>query len=187
MKTGEDFAKCALDSKWNKLKYNECDCQNFVELVLKDIGVRKSDGSIYNWKGSNSMYRNFFSWRGSIDECIARFGCVPVGAFVYVWQETGAELVGYFDDLGNCKHVGIYCGDNIVRDSTRSTKTHRDGVGTRTLEGFNKVSLFEGLDYFGEKKYNSNEEIINIISEMKSKLTEWEGKLNGLLGNQKST
>ena len=101
MKTGAEFAAAAMQAKWNGIKYNQLDCQAFVEEVLKDIGITKPDGSFYNWKGSNSMYRNFYQWRGTKEECINKFGCVPLGAFVYIWRETGAELVGYYDDLGN--------------------------------------------------------------------------------------
>lgn len=188
MKTGEDFSNCALLDKWNKYKYTQLDCQGFVEEVLKDIGITKSDGSFYNWKGSNSMYRNFYQWRGTKEECIEKFGCVPLGAFVYIWRETGADLVGYFDDLGNFTHVGIYCGNNIVRDSTRSTKTGRDGVGNTTLDRFTHVSLFAGLDYSEKKKYNSDVmEINDLISEMESKMKEWGKRLNEIAGCTKST
>ena len=179
--TGEDFAKCALLPKWDKYKYSQLDCQGFVEEVLKDLGIRKADGSTYNWKGSNSMYRNYYSWRGTIDECITKFGFVPVGAFVYVWKADGAETVGYHDGLGNCTHVGIYCGNNIVRDSTRSTKTKRDGVGTRTLDGFSRVTLFDNLDYFVTNSYNSTvDSIRKSINGIRNTLDVMEGMLNEL-------
>ena len=148
------FAENALLPKWDKFTYTQLDCQAFVEAVLKDIGIRKKDGSVYNWRGSNSMYRTYFSWRGSVDECITAFGSVPLGAFVYIWDPTGETEVGYTDGLGNAKHVGIYCGNDIVRDSTRSTKTKRNGVGTRSMSGFNRVTLFSGLDYNLSTDYN---------------------------------
>ena len=188
MITGKELADCALLSKWDKYTYDKLDCQAFVEEVIKSLGITKPDGSFYNWRGSNSMYRNFYSWRGSVDECIAKFGEIPVGAFVYIWQETGADLVGYYDDLGNCKHVGIYCGNDIVRDSTRSTKTGRNGVGTRSLKGFNKVSLFSAIDYFGTKSYNSNVDIINdIIIATENYLKYVRGKQNELSGSKDTT
>ena len=188
MKTGAEFAAAAMQAKWNGVKYNQLDCQGFVEEVLKDIGITKPDGSFYNWKGSNSMYRNFYQWRGTKEECINKFGCVPLGAFVYIWRETGADLVGYFDDLGNFTHVGIYCGDNIVRDSTRSTKTGRDGVGNTTLDRFSHVTLFAGLDYSDNKKYNSSEtELQKLLSEMNLKLKEWGNKINEIAGSTGTT
>lgn len=182
MKTGIDFATAALNEKWNRYTYDQLDCQGFVEAVLKDIGVRKSNGSVYDWRGSNSMWRNYYSWRGSVEECKKKYGKIPVGAFVYMWDPTGEEEKGYSDGLGNFKHVGIYCGNNVVRDSTRSTKTGRNGPGTRTLDGFTKVSLFSGLAYSLDENvtnsYNSIiEGIISQISEVRNILNVMEGKL----------
>ena len=180
--TAVQFAECALLPKWEKYKYDQMDCQGFVEAVLKDIGVRKENGKPYDWRGSNSMYRNYYSWRGTVNECIGKFGSVPVGAFVYIWKETGEEEVGYHDGLGNCTHVGIYCGNNVVRDSTRSTrKPFRDGPGTRTLEGFTRVTLFTGLDYFVTNPYNSDVEgLMSYIAEVRNILNNMEGIVNEL-------
>lgn len=178
------FAECALSSKWNKFQYSELDCQGFVEAVLKDIGIRKSDGTIYNWTGSNSMYRNFYQWRGSVEECINKFGKIPAGAFVYIWQSSGEKERGYTDGLGNAKHVGIYCGDNIVRDSTRSTKTKRDGVGTRSLDGFNKVTLFSGLDYELSTDYNNPvDKLLISINSVRKEIQRMEDIINDLRGS----
>lgn len=185
MKTGLEFAENALLPKWDKYTYDRLDCQAFVEAVLKDIGVRKPNGGVYDWRGSNSMYRNYYAWRGTIDECKQKFGTIPVGAFVYVWQPTGEEEVGYKDGLGNCTHVGIYCGNNVVRDSTRSTKTGRNGVGTRTLSGFSRVSLFDGLSYSldeqGKPSYNSTvENILSQLADVRNILLNVEGLVNEL-------
>lgn len=173
------FAECALLPKWDKYKYNQLDCQGYVEAVLKDIGIRKSDGSCYNWRGSNSMYRNFYSWRGSIEECIKNFGSVPLGAFVYIWDPSGEEDAGYHDGLGNAKHVGIVCGPDLVRDSTRSTKSKRDGVGSRTLAGFNRVTLFSGLDYDLSTDYNDPvDNLLITINKMREELKRMEVIIN---------
>ena len=181
MKTGIEFAQCALLPKWDKYTYDKMDCQAFVEAVLKDIGVRKSNGSVYDWRGSNSMYRNYYSWRGTVEECVKQFGSVPVGAFVYMWEPTGEQEKGYKDGLGNFTHVAIYCGNDIVRDSTRSTKTGRNGVGTRTLKGFSHVSLFSGLDYSVTNSYNSTvESIMASITGIRKELEKMEGLLNEL-------
>ena len=169
------FAECALLPKWDKYHYDQLDCQAFVEAVLKDIGIRKPDGSVYNWRGSNSMFRTYFSWRGTIDECKKTFGSVPLGAFVYIWDPSGAEAVGYTDGLGNAKHVGILCGPDLVRDSTRSTKSKRDGVGSRTLAGFNRVTLFSGLDYNLSTDYNDPvEKLLITINSMRNELKRME-------------
>ena len=188
-KTGEEFAKLALNTKWDKYKYSQMDCQGFVEEVLKDLGVRKSDGSVYNWRGSNSMYRHYYTWRGTLEEAVKKFGFVPVGAFVYIWNKTGESKVGYSDGLGDAHHVGIYCGDNLVRDSSRSRKNGiyvRDGVGSRPLSDFNRVSLFVGLDYNLNKTYNSKvEEVHDLLDMLRNKLIDLEGVLNDIFGSCK--
>lgn len=179
MKTGTDFAENALLSKWDKYSYDRLDCQGFVEAVLKDIGIRKANGQPYDWRGSNSMYRNYYSWRGTIEECVKKFGSVPVGSFVYLWRSTGQEKVGYTDDLGDFYHVGIYCGDNVVRDSTRSNS--RDGVGSRSLKGFSHVTLFTGLDYNRNNSYNASvESMMAVIEHIRTELKTLEDQINEL-------
>lgn len=181
MKTNNDFVQCALLPKWDKYKYNNLDCQGYVEAVLKDIGVRKSDGSYYNWTGSNSMFRNYFTWHGLIDDCIKKYGALPAGSFVYVWKKTGEPDKYKNDGLGNFSHVGIYCGNNIVRDSTRSTTSKRDGVGTRTLDGFTYCSLFSGIDYTGYNKYNQLvDNLLLKIDNIHNELIDLEGTINEL-------
>ena len=183
--TNIEFAENALRPSWNRFSYDQLDCQGFVEAVLKEIGVRKDNGKPYDWRGSNSMYRNYLSWRGSVEDCIKKFGSVPVGAFVYIWEPTGEQEKGYTDGLGNAKHVGIYCGNNVVRDSTRSSKTGRNGVGSRTLSGFNKVTLFEGLTYSidesGKPSYNSSvETLFSQVEQCRNILLSMEAVLNEL-------
>ena len=154
MHTGQEYADQAKKTKYDKIKYDDYDCQAFCELVLRDIGVRKSDGSVYNWKGSNDMYRHACSWVGTIEECRNKFGEIPAGAWAFMWDLTGNEKKrGYFDGLGNASHVGIYIGDNLVRDSTKiknaAGEYMRDGVGTRSLKSFQKIGLPAMLDFPG--------------------------------------
>lgn len=154
MHTGAEYALQACEHKYDNLKYDQYDCQAFAELVLKDIGVRKPDGSVYNWKGSNSMWRNGVSWKGTKEECIAKFGCIPVGAWAFIHAYDGGEKArGYNDDQGNASHVAIVVNQNQVRDSTKGSR--RDGVDYRSLKDFNMIGLVKVLDY--------NETIRNII------------------------
>lgn len=144
MVTGEEYAKQAQSSKYDGLSYDKADCQKFAELVLIDCGVRKPDGKPYDWKGSNSMWRNALAWKGTVEECIAKYGRIPLGAWVFIVKNDGGEVErGYHDNEGNAKHVGIYVSqtdpERAVRDSTE-TRT-RDGVGYRKLEGFNMVGI----------------------------------------------
>jgi hypothetical protein len=175
-RTGKQYADLAKDKKYDKLKYADADCQAFCELVLKDIGIRDSAGKPYNWKGSNDMARHAVSWIGTKEECIQLFGEIPDGAWAFIWDgTTGREKDrGYFDGLGNYSHIGIYVGNNTVRDSTRyknsSGQYVRDGVGDRNISAFNRIGLAEMLDFNKEIQYNNHEEMIKIISEIRNKL-----------------
>ena len=146
--TGKDIADQAVTGNYVGIPYSKLDCQAFVEQVLKDLGVRKSDGSVYNWRGSNSMWRNFISWRGSIKECKEKFGDIPVGAFVFIIKYDGGEKEkGYNDDLGNASHVGLYLGT--------SPKPCMDSQGNRgvdycSLNVFTHVGLMSMVDYYNE-------------------------------------
>lgn len=180
MHTGAEYAAQAKLAKYDKLKYSDVDCQAFCELVLKDIGVRAADGKAYNWKGSNDIARNATSWIGTKDECIRIFGSVPLGSWAFIWDgTTGKEKErGYYDGLGNYSHIGIYVGNDIVRDSTRYKDSKgnyiRDGVANRNLSAFNRIGLAKMLDFNNEIQYNNHDEMIKIISEIRNKLNELE-------------
>ena len=171
MITNVVFTEQAKSSKYDKLTYSDCDCQAFVEKVLYDTGVRKSNGGAYNWKGSNDMWRNALDWRGSVEDCISIYGKVPDGAWVFILKYDGGEKErGYNDGEGNAKHVGIYVGNDQVRDSTRSTKPKRDGVGYRSLSDFNMVGICKYLDYESNNKDNTHEKIISLINSIRAEL-----------------
>ena len=174
MITGAKFAQQGKSDKYNNIKYTQLDCQAFVEKVLYDSGCRKSDGSAYNWKGSNSMWRNALSWRGTLADCKSKFGCIPVGAWVFMVKYDGGEKEkGYNDGEGNATHVGIYVGDQLTRDSTRNTKG-RDGVGYRPLSDWNMVGLCKYLDYNSTNKDNTVEDCISVINAIRLQLNDLE-------------
>ena len=173
MVTAAHFAKVAEDTKYNSYKYEELDCQAFVEKVLYDSGCRKPDGGKYNWAGSNSMWRSALSWRGTIAEAIDKFESIPDGSWTFILKNDGGEKDrGYMDGEGNASHVGIYIGGGQVRDSTRSTKTKRDGVGTRSINDFNYIGLCKYLDY--------NTGIVNNDSQIRSILDQIDNLLRNL-------
>lgn len=164
------FAQVAEDTIYNKYKYEQLDCQAFVEKVLYDSGVRKQDGSSYNWRGSNSMWRSALSWRGTVAEAVEKFGTVPEGSWTFVLKYDGGEKDrGYTDGEGNASHVGIYVGGGQVRDSTRSTKSGRDGVGTRSISDFNMIGLCKYLDY-NTGNVNNNSQIKSILDDIENNL-----------------
>lgn len=166
------FAEVADRPEYDKYKYEQLDCQGFVEKVLYDSGVRKPDGSRYNWRGSNSMWRSALSWRGTIAEAVQKFGTLPAGAWAFIVTDDGGEKDrGYTDGEGNASHVGIYVGGGIVRDSTRSTNTKRDGVGSRSINDFNMIGLCKYLDY-DVQNVNNKSQIKSILDDIENKLRE---------------
>lgn len=173
MITGKQFAEQARSAKYDNIKYSQADCQGFVEKVLYDTGCRKSDGQAYNWKGSNSMWRNALSWKGTLEECRNKYGEIPLGAWVFIVKFDGGEKDrGYNDSEGNAVHVGIYVGNDETRDSTRTSK--RDGVGYRPLKDWNRVGLCKYLDYSVNNKDNNIERSKEIINYFRSLLDELE-------------
>ena len=185
MKTGKEYAEQAKLSKYDKLTYEQYDCQAFCELILRDLGVRDPFGKVYNWKGSNDMARHAVSWVGTIAECKERFGSIPVGSWAFMWDTTGnEEKRGYHDGLGNYSHVGVYVGDDLVRDSTKiknaSGKVTRDGVGTRSIKSFQKIGLPSMLDF--EQEYTiikvevDREELVkahSLVTELNKMIEGW--------------
>ena len=164
MITGKEYATQAMSDKYNGIPYSELDCQAFVERVLKDCGVRKSDGSAYNWKGSNHMWRTALKWKGTLEECRRVYGEIPIGSWVFIVRNDGGEKErGYTDNEGNATHVGIYVKPDAeqVRDSTRTAK--RDGVGYRKLEGFTHVGLPSMINYDTED-LNKKEALFAVIT-----------------------
>lgn len=154
MLTAEEFAIQANSSKYTGVPYSKLDCQAFVEKVLADCGIRKPDGTVYNWRGSNHMWREALSWKGTIADCIKEFGDIPEGAWAFCISHDGGEVArGYHDDEGNAYHVGIYCRPNAqlsVRDSTKGST--RNGVGYRLLSDFTHVGFSKLLSYPHDKE-----------------------------------
>ena len=155
MITGEQFAEKAVNGGYIGIPYSRLDCQAFVERVLADCGVRKSNGTVYNWRGSNAMYRSYYSWRGTVDECIKKFGMIPPGALVFTRKTDGGEVDrGYNDGLGNFVHVGIYVGDphGVIHSSTGGVQFGKFPNGRK----WTNVSLLEMIDYTGQNNHNKD-------------------------------
>ena len=145
--SGKALVKQAVMGGYVGTPYSRLDCQGFVEEVLWDCGVRKSDGTPYNWRGSNSMWRNFIQWRGTIDECRRKFGCIPEGAFMFLVKHDGGEIEkGYHDSLGNAKHVGLYIGKANDEYPCMDSQGGR-GVDICKLNVFTHVGLMTMIDY----------------------------------------
>lgn len=180
MYTGKQYAKLAEDPKYNSLKYSQVDCQAFVEKVLKDLGVRKSNGAVYDWRGSNDMWRNALSWKGTIAEARKKFGTVPEGSWCFMVAHDGGEVPrGYHDDQGNASHVGIVVNDKTARDSTKGAS--RDGVAYRKLSDFTHIGLPKMLDF----DY-TNPNIIEVEAAQVTKISELLKEIQSIIGGWKT-
>lgn len=124
--------------------YSEMDCQALLERMLRDVGVR------HDWRGSNAMYRDM-RWVGTPEECIRRFGSIPVGAWLFIWADDGGEKArGYRDGLGNASHVGVYTGVGagaIHASASRGCVCESAFAGRSIPGGWNRVGLCRLLDY----------------------------------------
>ena len=176
MYTGIQYGKRAEDPSYNSLKYSQVDCQAFCEKVLKDLGVRKSNGAVYDWRGSNDMWRNAVSWKGTIAEARQKFGQIPVGSWAFMVSHDGGEIPrGYHDDQGNAAHIAIVVNQSQVRDGTKGTG--RDGVAYRKLSDFNMIGLPKMLDFD-----NTNPNIIEIEAESVKKVKSLLDQINSIIG-----
>ena len=135
------FAEQAYSYRDSGIPYSKLDCQAFVERVLADCGVKR------NWKGSNDMWRNALTWKGTVDEAIEKFGTIPPGAWLFTWADDGGEKKrGYHDDLGNAKHVGIFTGKG--KGAMHSSTGGVQQCAFPDPERWNRVGLAMDIDYF---------------------------------------
>lgn len=155
------FADRARNGGYIGTPYSTLDCQAFVERVLRDCGYS------YNWRGSNHMWRDALTWRGTRDDYKQAFDhdIVP-GVWVFGWRDDGGEVKrGYRDNDGNAYHVGIYLGDDTVIHSTAG------GVQLSPMDDkrFNRVGLAKVIDYSEgtiDAKFAALEERVKRLEEM---------------------
>lgn len=159
--SGADVAEQAKTGNYIGIPYSKLDCQGFVEQVLRDLSVRKPDGTVYNWRGSNSMWRNYISWKGTIEECKKQFGKIPLGAFMFLLKNDGGEIdKGYHDGLGNASHVGLYVGDTEYNGKHYSCMDSQESKGSRPNAGvsfcrenvFTHVGLMMMIEYGNQQQ-----------------------------------
>ena len=138
----EYFSK--MGDKYIGTSYAVYDCQAFVEKMLSDAGLN------YNLAGSNAWYRQM-SWRGTPEQCIAKFGCIPTGAFLFIVKHDGGEPSHYNDSLGNASHIGVVTHRN---GGAIHSSYSRGGVYTSVFNdatipngGWNMIGLWTRMDY----------------------------------------
>lgn len=124
--------------------YSEMDCQAFVEACLRDVGI------YMDLPGSNAWYREM-TWTGSPEECKAKFGEIPRGAFLFILKHDGGEPDKYKPDgRGNASHIGIYTGRGkgaINSSYSRGCVCESEFHGVSISGGWNRVGLWDRLSY----------------------------------------
>lgn len=106
--SASDFARYADNKKWIGIPYDQWDCQQFVEEMLRGVGAR------HNWRGSNHMWREAVT-----DRRPKEVASMLPGEWLFTVKNDGGEKErGYNDDMGNAVHVGIYLGGNRVIHSS---------------------------------------------------------------------
>jgi hypothetical protein len=130
------------------------DCQAFVERCLADAGLQ------IDLAGSNAWYREM-DWTGTPEECVALFGRVPKGAFLFILEQDGGEPPKYKPDgLGNASHIGIATGrgEGALHSSSSRGCVAESRFAGKTVPGggWNRVGLwleriaYEGIRNGGE-------------------------------------
>ena len=120
MVLAETFASQAVHGGYIGIPYSTLDCQAFVEKVLAAAGVRDENGKRYNWLGSNDMWRHAVYNRLTVAECMAQYGSIPIGAWLFTIKHDGNEPARYTDGV-NAAHVGIYVGAMGTKPALHST------------------------------------------------------------------
>ena len=166
------FAEMAYSYKDSGIPYSKWDCQAFVEVMLQKVGVSR------NWRGSNHMWREALAWKGTPEECIQKFGCIPPGAWLFTLKWDGSEKKrGYYDNEGAAVHVGIYTG-------LGKGAMHSSTGGVQEISfphsRWNRVGLAIDLDY-SEKVQEAPENPANdkAIEALEAIRDIVEGVLNG--------
>lgn len=138
-----DLAKAGF--KYLDTPYSEMDCQAFVEMAMRDVGINK------DLRGSNAWYRAM-DWVGSPEDCKALYGSIPDGAILFIWADDGGELArGYHDGLGNASHIGIvtHTGKGAIHSSSSKGCVCESAFNDKTIRngGWNRIGLSILFDY----------------------------------------
>jgi hypothetical protein len=128
--------------------YDEMDCQAFVERCMKDCGLPMDLG------GSNSWYREIMKhgWVGTPEECMAKYGQIPKGALVFIWEPVSASTPEKFrhDGVGDLTHMGIviHRHDGAIHSShSRGGVCYSKFKNKSINGGWNRIGLYDKFDY----------------------------------------
>ena len=122
------------------------DCQGLVEYLLIQAGVPKAECGL---AGSNAHWRACV-WRGTPEECKAKFGRIPEGAALFIHDDDGGEPDKYQGDgYGNASHIGLVWGsyESIAASASRGKVIESNFAGKSINGGWNRIGLLPWVDY----------------------------------------
>jgi len=142
--------------------YSELDCQGYMEEIFRLCGQKTS------YRGSNDMFRNACSWVGTLNEA-KQLGYLQPGAALFILEHNGGEPDRYKSDgLGNASHVGMYVGENALRDTDKngswrvcnvvhSSSSMGRVAGSTLKNAWTHVGLWKDVD-FGVENIEGSED-----------------------------
>ena len=119
---GKRAAAAAVTLAQSFHSYKEMDCQALVERAVQDAG------GAMDYRGSNDMARNL-AWMGTLENALAEGRIVP-GALLFIHEEDESGLPARYrgDGLGDFSHVGLYVGENALRDTDKNGRRRECSV-----------------------------------------------------------
>ena len=121
------------------------DCQGLVKWTMRELGLRA------DFKGTNDIWRNYLSERGSISDCVKRHGSVPIGTLIFIRDFDGGEQArGYYDDQGNIWHVYIKIASGLlIHASASNERVLTRAFADKEIDngGPNTYGLLDSADY----------------------------------------
>lgn len=129
------------------------DCQGLVEWTLRELGMEA------DYRGTNDMWRNLLSQKGSIEDGVACFGGIPLGALIFIVDHDGGEPDRYQDDEGNAWHVYVKISDDMLIHASASNlmvTTRLFNDATIANGGPNAYGLISGVEYGVDESVEAN-------------------------------
>jgi hypothetical protein len=120
------------------------DCQGLVEYCHRQCGMKMS------YKGTNDMWRNMGSDKGTIADGVAKHKKIPLGAAIFIVDHDGKEGAAYQGDgQGNAWHVYIKVDEKTLVHASESNGmvTTRSFADKAINGGPSHYMLIDGVDY----------------------------------------
>ena len=123
---------------------HDFDCQGWYEFLHRSLGLN------LRYKGTNDMYRNMGFEVGTIEEGVAKYGSIPIGAAILIC-DFSVTPSGY-KTPPDCEHIYVKVAKGWLMHSSQS----KGGVASKKFEdktipngGPTHYLLVKGVQYDG--------------------------------------